>query len=93
MPRLSEPHRPPRAVLDADIIYSRVLHELMGRVASDLRLLDLFWSEELLAEARKSLVEKKGLASGGQPVEDLLAAIERAGAPVLASKARQSRSS
>lgn|GEM_PF-3208481 len=63
-PRLSEPHRPPRAVLDTDIIYSRVLHELMGRVASRLRLLDLFWSEELLAEARKSLVETKGLADG-----------------------------
>lgn len=51
----------PRAVLDADIIYSRVLHELMGRVAVQLRLLDLFWSEELLAEAQRSLVEKKGL--------------------------------
>ena len=53
---------PPRAVLDADIIYSRVLHDLMGRVADDLRLLDLVWSEELLAEARRSLIEKKGLA-------------------------------
>lgn len=52
---------PPRAVLDADIIYSRVLHELMGRVADDLRLLDLVWSDDLLAEARRSLVEKKGL--------------------------------
>ena len=37
---------PPRAVLDAAIIYSRVLHELMGRVADDLRLFDLVWSEE-----------------------------------------------
>ncbi|MGA8744324.1 MAG: PIN domain-containing protein [Solirubrobacterales bacterium] len=53
---------PPRAVLDADIIYSRVLHDLMGRVADDLRLLDLVWSEELLAEARRSLIGKKGLA-------------------------------
>jgi len=60
---LSEPDRPLRAVLDADIIYSRVLHELMGRVAGRLRLLELFWSDELLAEARKSLTEKKGLAS------------------------------
>jgi predicted nucleic acid-binding protein len=58
---LSERGRPPRAVIDTDIIYSRVLHELMGRVADDLRLLDLFWSEELLAEARRSLVEGKGL--------------------------------
>jgi predicted nucleic acid-binding protein len=52
---------PLRAVLDADIIYSRVLHELMGRVADDLRLLDLVWSDGLLAEARRSLAEKKGL--------------------------------
>lgn len=59
--RLSKPDRPPRAVLDTDIIYSRVLHELLGRVASELRLFDLFWSEELLAEARRSLVAKKGL--------------------------------
>lgn len=56
-------HRdPPRAVLDADIIYSRVLHELMGRVAKRLRLLDLVWSEELLAEAKRALVQRKGLA-------------------------------
>lgn len=54
---------PPRAVLDADIIYSRVLHELMGRVADDLRLLDLVWSEELLAEAKRSLIEKKGVTN------------------------------
>jgi hypothetical protein len=56
---------PPHAVLDTDIIYSRVLHELMGRLARRLRLLDLFWSEELLD------------------------AIERAGAPILAGKARR----
>lgn len=60
--RLSESERPPRAVLDTDIIYSRVLHELLGRVASELRLLDLFWSDELLAEGKRSLVAKKGLA-------------------------------
>jgi predicted nucleic acid-binding protein len=46
-----------------DIIYSRVLYELMGRVAGRLRLLDLFWSQQLLAEARRSLVEKKRLPS------------------------------
>jgi predicted nucleic acid-binding protein len=51
----------PRAVLDADIIYSRVLHDLMGRMARDLRVLDLFWSEELLAETRRSLEAKKQL--------------------------------
>ncbi len=52
----------PRAVLDSDIVFSRVLHELMGRVAKRLELLDLIWSEELLAEAKRSLVEKKGLS-------------------------------
>lgn len=51
----------PRAVLDTDIIYSRVLHDLMGRAARRLRLFDLFWSEELLAEARTSLEQKKRL--------------------------------
>jgi hypothetical protein len=39
----------PHAVLDSDIIFSRVLYELMGRVAAGLRLLDLVWSDELLA--------------------------------------------
>jgi predicted nucleic acid-binding protein len=58
---LSEAYGRSRAVLDADIIYSRVLHEFMGRVARDLRLLTLFWSDELLAETRESLIEKKGL--------------------------------
>lgn len=52
----------PRAVLDSDILFSRVLHELMGRVAKRMDLLDLFWSEELLAEASQSLVKKKGLS-------------------------------
>lgn len=53
----------PRAVLDADIIYSRVLHELMGRLAIEVRLFDLIWSEDLLAEARTTLVEGKGLTA------------------------------
>ncbi len=35
---------------------------MLGRIASELRLLDLVWSEELLGEARRSLIEKKGLA-------------------------------
>lgn len=59
---MSQATRLPRAVLDADIIFSRVLHELMGRAADDLRLFDLLWSEELLTEVRRSLVEKKGLS-------------------------------
>ena len=41
-----------RAVLDADIVFSRVLHELMGRLATGARLFDLVWSEELLDEVR-----------------------------------------
>ncbi len=53
----------PRAVLDADIIYSRVLHELMGRLAAEVRLFDLTWSEDLLTEARATLVERKGLTA------------------------------
>lgn len=50
---------PPRAVLDTDVIFSRVLHELLGRIASELRLLTLIWSDELLAEAERILAERK----------------------------------
>jgi predicted nucleic acid-binding protein len=53
----------PRAVLDADVIFSRVLHELMGRLAVGARLFDLVWSEELLDEAKSSLIERKGLTA------------------------------
>lgn len=87
----------PRAVLDADILYSRVLHELLGRVAVQLRLLDLFWSEQLLTETQRSLIEKKGLPaeSAGRWVEYLRrsfpagrVAIERAELPDLTSLTR-----
>lgn len=54
----------PRAVLDTDIIFSRVLHELFGRLAAEARLLDLLWSDELLDEARRVLVERKPLTPG-----------------------------
>lgn len=57
---MSRADPPPRAVIDADIIYSRVLHDLMGRVADDLGLPDLVWSQELLAEAKQALIERKG---------------------------------
>jgi len=56
---LSDDARPPRAVLDTDVIYSRVLHELIGRLAYQERLLTLIWSEELLDEAKRILVERK----------------------------------
>jgi hypothetical protein len=43
---------PPRAVLDSDVIFSRVLYELFGRAAATAGLLTLLWSDELLAEAK-----------------------------------------
>jgi predicted nucleic acid-binding protein len=61
-PRLSE--RLPRAVIDSDVIFSRVLHELFGRVAAEARLLDLIWSEPLLAEAERVLIERKPMPPG-----------------------------
>jgi len=56
---LSDATRPPRAVLDTDVIYSRVLHELIGRLAYQERLLTLIWSDELLSEARRTLITGK----------------------------------
>lgn len=53
----------PRAVLDSNVIYSRVLHELMGRAASGALLLDLIWSDELLDEVTRVLREYKGLSA------------------------------
>ena len=59
---MSDDARPPRAVLDTDIIYSRVLHELIGRLAYQERLLTLIWSDELLKEAKRILVERKPMS-------------------------------
>lgn len=50
-----------RAVLDADVIFSRVLHELIGRLAVGPRLFDLVWSDQLIEEARSALVSQKGI--------------------------------
>jgi hypothetical protein len=47
-------------VLDTDVIFSRVVHELLGRIATELRLLTLIWSGELLAEAEQTLLKRKG---------------------------------
>lgn len=58
-PRLSSDSRLLRAVLDADVIFSRVLHELFGRLAHERRLYDLIWSDELIDEAVRALVERK----------------------------------
>lgn len=46
-------------MLDTDVIFSRVLHELVGRLATELRLLTLVWSDELLAEAERVLTDRK----------------------------------
>lgn len=51
--------RPLRAVLDSDVIFSRVLHELLGRLALDLDYFELCWSDDLLAEAERVLRENK----------------------------------
>ena len=50
-------------MLDADILFSRVLHDLFGRLALSLELFDLLWSDELLAEARRKLIEEKALSA------------------------------
>jgi predicted nucleic acid-binding protein len=60
---LSDTERVSRAVLDADILFSRVLHDLFGRLALNLELFDLLWSDELLAEARRKLIEEKALSA------------------------------
>jgi predicted nucleic acid-binding protein len=43
------------------VIFSRVLYELLGRAAAGARLLTLMWSDELLEEAKRVLVERKHL--------------------------------
>lgn len=58
---MSDPVAPPRAVLDADVIFSRVLHELLGRLAAELRLFDVIWSDQLLDEAESVLGQRKPL--------------------------------
>jgi predicted nucleic acid-binding protein len=49
-------------VLDTDVVYSRVLHELLGRIATQLDLLTLIWSDELIAEIERVLVERKPMS-------------------------------
>lgn len=62
-PRLSDSGTPPRAVLDCDVIFSRVLHDLFGRLATAPRLFPLIWSDELLAEARSALMRRKPMSA------------------------------
>jgi len=52
---------PPTVVLDTNVVFSRVLHELLGRAGNTGGLLELIWSEELVAETTRVLIEEKGL--------------------------------
>jgi predicted nucleic acid-binding protein len=52
----------PRAVLDTNVIFSRVLHELFGRLATTGNLLELIWSDDLVDETTRVLVDDKGLS-------------------------------
>lgn len=49
----------PRVVLDSNVIYSRVLHELFGRLASEGARIAPLWSDELLAEAQRVIRQGK----------------------------------
>lgn len=60
--RLSEPARTLRTVLDTDVVFSRVLHELLGRIATELRMLTLIWSNELINEIERVLIERKPIS-------------------------------
>lgn len=47
--------------MDTDVIFSRVLYELLGRLALRQRALTLIWSDELFAEAERVLTARKAL--------------------------------
>lgn len=49
----------PTVVLDSSVLFSRVLHELFGRLAIDAGLFAIAWSDELLAETKRVLIERK----------------------------------
>ena len=51
---------PPKAVLDTNVIFSRVLHQLLGRAANMGGLLELIWSKSR-HRATRVLIENKGL--------------------------------
>jgi len=59
---------PAKAVLDSNVLFSRVLHELFGRLASAGSLLELIWSDELVREMTRVLIEEKGLDREGSEV-------------------------
>jgi len=59
---------PAKAILDSNVLFSRMLHELLGRLASTGGLLELIWSDELVAETTRVLIEDKGLDREGAEV-------------------------
>jgi putative PIN family toxin of toxin-antitoxin system len=52
----------PKAVLDTNVLFSRVLHELLGRAATTGNLLELIWSDELVQETTRTLINEKSLS-------------------------------
>jgi predicted nucleic acid-binding protein len=52
---------PPKAVLDTNVVFSRVLRELLGRAATTGDLLEFLWSKELVQETIRVLMEDKDL--------------------------------
>jgi len=44
------------------VVFSRVLHELLGRIAAELRMLTLIWSNELISEIERVLIERKPMS-------------------------------
>lgn len=49
----------PVVVLDSSVLFSRVLHELFGRLALETGLFTIVYSDELLAETERVLIERK----------------------------------
>lgn len=50
-----------RVVVDANVLFSRFLHELIGRCGV-FGIYNVFWSDELLAETELVLIREKGLS-------------------------------
>lgn len=52
-----------RVAPDSAVLFSRVLHELIGRLALAYRLFDVVWSDELLDETKRVLIREKPLSA------------------------------
>jgi predicted nucleic acid-binding protein len=68
----------PRVILDASVLYSRVLHELFGRLALENQLFEIAWSDELLAETKQALIERKPVS---EPIAERWVSYLRAAFP------------